>query len=379
MVETSPAWERLLDYRQRLTGWMAGPVSLADTRLRVARLLDAGFGFGWDDLEADVETLGHRADFALRIDGQRWGVVLVRPMGSGTGAGAPPEAYVLADGAGLRWTWVTDGVALAVWHVGTDLVAQLVSALDLRHDSDEALQAVWERLCRDGIEQGHLESHRRRLLRPTVADVSAALLAPPVLAALRQTLLATFPEPGSDGDLAAVIRRLADSDDTEPGPGPMPPALVPSPAPVVAVPAPPPAAVEPASLAGSPAGEGPTAGSPTPPHVPDDGPAPRRRRTEPAADTLLTAMEKQRQTHERLRQNLQDLRDNRARLQDALVEMQRDYPDKLQRHAAARRQEPVATAAKSASWTLLGHLQAMGNGYWEWSAAEEGGQGVRLN
>jgi hypothetical protein len=383
MAEMEQAWERLLDYRERVRGWVQGEVSLADTRLRVARLLDAGFGFGWDDLEADVETMGHRADFALRIDGRRWGVVLVRPMGSGAGEGAPSEAFVLADGAGVHWTWVTDGVTVAVWHVDPDLVARPVASLNLLGDTEGALKTVWERLCRDGIRQGRLDTHRLSLLRPDAAAIRQALQSPAVLAALRQTLLGSFPEPGSTDDLAASLADLLDGDDdwqpadaavpptaspTRHPPGPPdrpeapPVAAAPTPSPTVVLP-PPPAPAVPPPAKGAPA--------PVQPH--------RNGRPEPVPDTLLTAMEKQRQTHERLRQNLQDLRDNRARLQDALVELQRDYPDRLERLATPKVAEPVGAGAKPASWTLLGHLQSMGNGYWEWSAADEGGPGVRLN
>jgi hypothetical protein len=123
---------------------------------------------------------------------------------------------------------------------------------------------------------------------------------------------------------------------------------------------------------------GPEAGA----AAPALSPAPRHtRRQPPAADTLLTTMEKQRQTHERLRQNLKDLKENRARLQDALSELQRDYPERFERTMEAPGAEPagVGAGAKPASWTLLGHLQALGNGYWEWCAADNGGPGVRLN
>jgi hypothetical protein len=421
MSETERAWERLLDYRERVRGWMGNDVSLADTRLRVARLLDGGFGYGWDDLEADFQAMGHRADFALAVDGRRWGAVLVRAMGSGTGDGPPPEAYVLADGAGLCWTWVTDGTALTVFHVGPDLVARPVVALDLIRDDEARLRRSWDVICRDGVAAGRLEQHRLSLLRPTPADIRQALSSPPVLAALQQVLARSFPNPGSADDLADGLADLLDGD------WEMAPELPPTAGSPLALPAPPladapPAIAHPsrdanvqaAPLAMTDDGQGPcpsadgadrhappaavSMGQPEPLHLPamdlapvaPDEPAPAAtsdrpasppplRRQDPPSHTLLTAMEKQRQTHERLRQNLLELKENRARLQDALSEMQKDYPERFERPQAPREAEAVGAGAKPASWTLLGHLQAMGNGYWEWCAADNGGPGVRLN
>ncbi len=398
-TDIEQAWACLLDYRSRVTGWHQSTLSLADTRLRVARLLDAGFGFGWD-VEADVRSLDHQADFALHVAGERWGVVLVRAMGTGTGEGPPPEAFVLADGAGCRWTWVTDGVAVVVFHVDQDLVARQVLTMDLAAGNDADLRRIWELMSQPGVARGRLETYRRSRLRPGPQALRQALQDPAVLQAMRQVLATTFPNPGSDDELLDQMRHLFAEDDDPPiGPasGPAsrpdltaehpdePDATAPEPAspqpcmaidPTVQVATELPAPVSAAPELAAPESLPESDLQATQPSLP--GPN-RKRRQAPSADSLLTAMEKQRQTHERLRQNLQDLKDNRARLQDALTEMQRDEPERLERRAAERAPQVVGAGAPSASWTLLGHLQAMGNGYWEWSAADEGGPGVRLN
>jgi hypothetical protein len=340
-TDIEQAWACLLDYRSRVGGWRRGAMSLADTRLRVARLLDAGFGFGWD-VEADVQTLGHQADFALHVAGERWGVVLVRAMGTGTGDSPPPEAFVLADGAGCRWTWLTDGTTVVVFHVDPDLVARQVLTMDLSSDSEADLRRHWELLNQPGVATGRLETYRQQQLRPGPAEIHQALQAPAVLQALRQTLAGTFPNPGSDEELIAQVMALTDGQDDRPD-APRPPVrdvaagAGPAAGDAVATLSEPPALAAP-----QPDGEAPVMAAPEAPALVEDPapppagqPAPRRPpRPAPVADTLLTAMEKQRQTHERLRQNLQDLKDNRARLQDVLTEMQRDEPERLERRLA---------------------------------------------
>ncbi|MBC7544765.1 MAG: hypothetical protein H7338_18740 [Candidatus Sericytochromatia bacterium] len=99
-------------------------------------------------------------------------------------------------------------------------------------------------------------------------------------------------------------------------------------------------------------------------------------------ESILSTLARQRQTHDRLRQNLRDLRENRVKLQDALSELQQDYPERFERMAAGESPKGARQATESqkpASWTLLGHLQSLGHGYWEWSAADGAGPSVRLN
>lgn len=526
----SDSWSRLLEYRTRARNWVGRHVGIADTRLRVARLLDAAFDYGWDEVEADFEVLGHRADFLLLLSGTPWGIVIVQPMGSGFCPTPPPEAFVMADGAGVAWCWLTDGLTLQLYHVSATLALTRVIQCDLLDDDERDLQSAWHLMCRDGVTSGRLDRFRQERERPDHDAVRRALTAPAVLLALQETLARDFVRPGDSDELALLVARLCAPPPvtvsarqiTAPTPPTMPPEAVvtatasPLDAPAVGQPDdggvafladddddaddaalgmaegaddPEPADAPVATVDDSPdelawrlpTGEvaepeeitvtdlAPTADEVSPADT--EAPTKRRRRggwrlvddadsggadvaavtalaipdpadaePDPSAgnglgsapldgtddlgsgqaatlpdgdgshqlppvggdrtagrfdqdqliaagapaptETILTTLERQRQTHHRLRQNIQDLRENRERLQDALAELQGDYPERFERKAAnqiANSRRQAAQSAKPASWTLLGHLQSLGNGYWEWSAADDAGPGVRLN
>ncbi|MBC7545655.1 MAG: hypothetical protein H7338_23240, partial [Candidatus Sericytochromatia bacterium] len=215
----SDSWQQLLAYRTRARAWVDRQVGLADTRLRVARLLDVGFDYSWDEVEADFEILGHRADFLVRLADAPWGIVMVQTMGTGLCATPPPEAFVMADGAGVSWCWLTDGLVIQLYHVGVDLVLSRIMHCDLLADDEADLRAFWRLLCREGVSSGRLEQHRQDRERPDHEAVRLALLTPEVLTALQTELARDFRRPGETSDLAGMVAWLCRVPPTPPIPG----------------------------------------------------------------------------------------------------------------------------------------------------------------
>lgn len=238
-------WEQLLAYRSQAGQWQQRGLGLAATRLRVAKLLESAFGYGLDDVEADIDFNGTRADFVLLHGGSPWASVIVRAMADGLAAVPPPETFVIADASGLAWCWVTDGLGVQVYHIAPDLMPSRIIRCHLLSDTDVDLQTAWRLLHHGSLDSGDLEAYRQARERPDDEAVAAALLSPDVLDALHDALAADFPRPGTVSELAIQVRRVLrgkpaaapDAHDASTLAIPPEPAMHPSPAAAQAIPA----------------------------------------------------------------------------------------------------------------------------------------------
>lgn len=201
-------WEQLLAYRRQAGQWQQRGLGLAATRLRVAKLLESAFGYGLDDVEADVDFNGTKADFVLLHGDSPWASVIVRAMADGLAAVPPPEAFVIADASGVAWCWVTDGLGVQVYHIAPDLMPSRIIRCHLLSDSDIDLQTAWRLLHHESVSAGDLEAYRQARERPDDEAVAAALLSPDVLDALHDALAADYPRPGTASELAIQVRRV---------------------------------------------------------------------------------------------------------------------------------------------------------------------------
>ncbi|MUL42146.1 hypothetical protein FZ103_13315 [Streptomonospora sp. PA3] len=222
--DSVPEWEAAA--RSRLTGAVerfTGPLTElldrdaneGDTRFLVTDFLSEGLGFDkYGELTTEYRTKGESVDYGIRLDGDLFAFIEVKPCATELDARNLRQAKLHAGAEGVAWVVLTNGRVWQVHHVGGgegDDGTGIVVDVDLLADTPLTTRVdALVPLSRDAVARGRLEELRAWRAAMEPEPLAEVLCSDPVASAIRAEVRRRTGHVGHLGDLDEIVRALTE-------------------------------------------------------------------------------------------------------------------------------------------------------------------------
>jgi predicted type IV restriction endonuclease len=164
----------------------------ADTRTFVTEMLVEGLGFDkYDELTAEYLVRGEFADIGIRIDKKIEAFVEIKRVTTPLKDLHLRQVKTYAANEGVEWVVLTNGRVWQVYHISTTTPIEhtLLLEVDIVESGATAksVDALWQ-ISREALKRQVLVSAWKTESALTPANLAAAILAAPVIAAVRKEL-----------------------------------------------------------------------------------------------------------------------------------------------------------------------------------------------
>lgn len=216
---TAPKWEAaVLDriksslkrFQKPLAGLIETDGNEADTRLFVTDFLCDALGYDkYSELCTEYRVKNEYVDYGIRVDKDMLAFVEVKRINTRLGPKHLRQAQSYAVNEGVEWIILTNGAQWQVYHLsgGLPIITDLALDVDLLAEEAPSHKVkLMFNLSREAMKKGKLTELWQAKRATSPKSLSAVLLSPPVVAAVRKQLKKETGYNVSPEEIATLIR-----------------------------------------------------------------------------------------------------------------------------------------------------------------------------